>query len=552
MGKAMRVAMTLAAILATNAWAVAMTANGHGKAAVSVLGYEDLLRLFEDWRVLQKPQLASGVPDYSAAAMTRQRTGLEALQARLRAIDPSSWPVSQQVDYHLVQAEMNGLEFDHRVLRPWSRNPCFYAVLWESQSDTPAHEGHAQAGAIELWQHSFPLPAASRSAFATQLRAIPTILEQAKGNLVEDARDLWLLGIRVKKAESSILARLRETLASHHKDLLPDLDRARRAVDDFRAFLEEKLPTKTARSGVGLEDYDWYLKNVHLSPYTWQQEVALHEREWARALAHLRLQQNKNRALPPLVPIADPAEYHRRFAEAVTDYVRFLDEKGILTVKPYMDPALREREASFEPPSARDFFSQVEYRDPIVMRTHSFHWFDLARLKLDPHESPIRRGPLLYNIWDSRAEGLATAMEEMMMTAGLLENRPRAKELIYVLVANRAARGLAGLRQHSGELSVEQALRAAHENTPYGWLLEHGETNWGEQRLYLEQPGYGSCYLSGKAQIERLIADRAAQLGDGFTLKQFMDEMTAAGMIPVSLIRWELLGRDDEVRRIIR
>jgi uncharacterized protein (DUF885 family) len=185
------------------------------------------------------------------------------------------------------------------------------------------------------------------------------------------------------------------------------------------------------------------------------------------------------------------------------------------------------------------------------MRTHGFHWFDLARMKLEPHASPIRRGPLLYNIWDSRSEGLATAMEEMMMTAGLLEGRPRAKELVYVLVANRAARGLAGLRQHSREMNVEQALRAAHERTPYGWLREDGETNWGEQRLYLEQPGYGSCYLSGKAQIERLIADRSAQLGDRFSLKHFMDELTGAGMIPMSLIRWEMTGRDDEVRRLL-
>ena len=40
-------------------------------------------------------------------------------RARLDAFDIQDWPVAQQIDWHLVRAEMNGLEFDHRVRRPW-------------------------------------------------------------------------------------------------------------------------------------------------------------------------------------------------------------------------------------------------------------------------------------------------------------------------------------------------------------------------------------------------------------------------------------------------
>jgi hypothetical protein len=526
------------------AWAL------QGQAPAAGGGYDGLLRLFADWRAFQRPKVTDGVPDYTAGAMARQRKGLPAFRARLLAIDPRSWPVPQQVDYHVVRAEMNGLDFDHRVLRPWSRNPCFYQVLYDAQSDTPAHEGHAQVGALELWQYSFPLSAAAQAKLSTELRAIPAVLRQARANLVEEARDLWLLGARLKREESAALAGLARTLAAPHPDLVPLVEAARQAVDEFGAWLEKKHRAMSAPSGIGKADYDWYLRNVHLSPYTWEDERALHEREWARALAQLALQQNLNRSLPPLQPAAEAGEYRRRFSDAVSEYVRFLGEKGILTVRDEMEASLREREGAFQPAEARDFFAQVEHRDAIVMRCHGFHWFDLARMKEDPHRSPIRRGPLLYNIWDSRAEGMATAMEEMMMTAGLLEGRPRAKELVYALVANRAARGLAGHRVHSRELTLEQALRAAHEDTPWGWLRLDGGTNWGEQRLYLEQPGYGTVYLSGKAQIERLLADRQRQLGERFSLRRFMDEFTAAGMIPVSLIRWEMTGLDDEVKRI--
>ena len=48
----------------------------------------------------------------------------------------------------------------------------------------------------------------------------------------------------------------------------------------------------------------------------------------------------------------------------------------------------------------------------------------------------------------------------------------------------------------------------------------------------------------GKIQIEELMAERAKELGDAFTLRGFMDELSAVGVIPVSLVRWELTGRD--------
>ncbi len=54
----------------------------------------------------------------------------------------------------------------------------------------------------------------------------------------------------------------------------------------------------------------------------------------------------------------------------------------------------------------------------------------------------------------------------------------------------------------------------------------------------------------GKLEIEKLLAERARQLGDDFTLKGFMDEFTAAGVIPVSLVRWELTGQADEINRM--
>ncbi len=141
-------------------------------------------------------------------------------------------------------------------------------------------------------------------------------------------------------------------------------------------------------------------------------------------------------------------------------------------------------------------------------------------------------------------------MEEMMMHAGLFDDRPRARELIWVLLAQRAARALGGLYMHSNDFTMEQARAFAAQWTPRGWMPKDSNTNLFEQHLYLQQPGYGTSYVSGKVEVEKLLAERARQLGDDFTLKRFMDELNAAGVIPVSLIRWELTGLDDEIIRM--
>ena len=112
--------------------------------------------------------------------MAAQHRELAAYQRRLGEIDPSGWPVAQQVDYHLVRAEMNGLDFDHRVLRPWARNPAFYGLVFPSQSDVPAREGPVAYGALELWTYPIPFPPERAAELAAQLRSIPVANPSAR------------------------------------------------------------------------------------------------------------------------------------------------------------------------------------------------------------------------------------------------------------------------------------------------------------------------------------------------------------------------------------
>jgi len=504
-------------------------------------GYEDLTKLFTEWRAFQKPPLVNGIPDYGPTAMTRQLRELASWQKRLAAIDTSGWPIPQQVDWHLVRAEMNGLDFDQRVLRPWANNPGFYVTVFPSQSDQPAREGPFALGAVELWTCRFPLSAQDATTIGAGIRVIPSLLQQAQINLTGEGRDLWVFGARQVRQQATDLGALLERVPEH-PTLRADVERAKEATESFASWVQTQAADKHGPSGVGIENYNWYLKHVHLMPYTWHDQVRLMERELGRAHTFLALEEQRNAALPAQMPISSAREFDRRFGAAVTDYVAFLKKNQILTVRDYFYPSLRERIGSFRP-GAREFFAEVDYRDPLVMRTHGFHWFDLARMKADPHRSPIRRVPLLYNIFDSRTEGLATGWEEMMLQAGMFDARPRSRELIYVLLAQRAARALGDLRMHANQQTLDQAAAFASANTPRGWLRLDGTTVRHEQHLYLQQPAYGTSYLVGKMQIEELVAERRRELGDRFTLRGFMDEFEGAGLIPMSLIRWELTGK---------
>lgn len=541
--------------LALFAAGVVLTAacSDAGKPAEGPRGtrFEDLVTLFGEWRSFQRPPLTDGVPDYSAAAMLAQQRALPAWQRRLTTIDTAGWAVAQQVDYQIVRAEMNGLDFDHRVLRPWARNPAFYVTVFPDQSDQPAREGPFAFGAVELWSYPFPLTAANAERVDSGIRVIPKLLEQARVNLVENGKDLWTRGILTIKQQSLDLANLATRVSGAPGSLETDVRRAREATDSFVTWLEAKEPSRTGPSGVGVDNYTWYLQHVQLVPYTWQDEVTLIERELARASAFLVLEEQRNAKLPAQTVVASAEEHKRRFNAGVTDYMRFLRDHDILSIRDYMEPALLAQIGRFDA-GPREFFTEVDYRDPEVMRTHGYHWFDLARMVNEPHPDPIRRGALLYNMFISRTEGLATGWEELMLQAGMFDARPRSRELVYVLLAQRAARALGDLRMHSNEWTLEEASAFASANTPRGWLSLSGNLVRWEQHLYLQQPGYGTSYVIGKMQIEAMLAERKQQLGEGFSMRRFMDEFNAAGLIPASLLHWELSGSmPKNVRRML-
>lgn len=516
--------------------------------------YSDLVALFKEWRAFEKPPLLDGAPDYTEQTFDRRLPKFKELQSELKSIDTTSWSIENQVDWMIVWAEMNGYDFNHQILKPWARDPAFYKSVWTDRSDVPAHEGPTHHGTTELWTFIFPLSKTERLKLIADLKVIAPLNAQAKKNLIGNARDLWVTGIRDIKFQSEVLTDLKtKDNIKNDVELVSAIDEAITSTNDLVKWLQDESKSKTGPSGIGKNNYTWHLQNVHLVPLTWDDEVMILKRELARAWSSLKLEEHNNRNLPELIDANSPEAYDKMADASAKSLINFLEQQDIVTVKPYFDPALRKHLGKYVPKEQRNFFVIGEHYDPRPLYSHFYHWFELARMDNEPNKSEIRKGPLLYNIFDSRNEGTATAVEEMFMQAGLYDDSPRTKEIVYIMIAQRAARGLGSLYAHANEMTMEEAGGIHSEYTPRGWMKTEKELLIFEQHLYLRQPGYGTSYITGKYLLENTLADYARLLelqGKPFVLKDFFDTLNSIGNIPISLANWQMTGSKNNLKVI--
>jgi len=515
---------------------------------------ETLEILFNDWREFEIPPMLNGAPNYTMQSFNNRMLEFRKLRERLNEIDKSKLDLESKVDWTLIWAEMNGFEFNFRVLKPWERDPAYYKSVWMNRSDVPAHEGPTHHNVVEIWQYSFPLTDSESKKLIKQLGIIPSLNEQAKQNLIGNAKDLWIAGIRdIDTQIGNLKSIISYTGVIEDIPLVNIINEAIESTKSLSIWLKNESSKKSGPSGIGKENYTWYQNNVHLVPLSWDDEVMLLKRELYRAWASLKLEEHKNRNLPKLKSASNPKEYNLLASQASKDLIDFLENENIIDVKHFYQEALDEHLGSFIDEEKRNFFWITAHLDPKPLFSHFFHWFELAEMDNNPSQNIIRKDPVLYNIFDSRNEGVATAVEEMFMQLGLYEDNPRSKEIVYILIAQRAARGLGSLYAHANLMSMEEAGKIHSEYTPRGWMKTEKELLIFEQHLYLRQPGYGTSYITGKYLFENALAEYS-RLNENILsadIKNFFNELIKIGNIPMTLFHWELNNDWSIVRDIV-
>ena len=512
-------------------------------------GYDALLALHEDLRDYMLPGFTAGVVMDSGARvgevyaddlMARKLAGLAAFETRLAAVPVKTWSRAGQVDYLAVKSILNGYRFNLEVLRPWKRDPGFYLdpLMGVAFSEVTGSE-------------------ADIAKLRARLAMVAPMLASGRQNLTEVADDFADLAIHNLENSDGVnhyhpyravppagiigwyddlLARSRAS----RPDLVADVEAARAAVIAFRDWLRAERPRMTAPGGVGAERYDWYIRHVRMIPLTAAEMLTLAEREHERMTAALALLRHRNRDLPQLTLSRSAAEQAEKIKATDAAVRRFLTEEEIVTIPDYVGE-LGTNTPYIERPGGPNFWEQIQFRDPIPDHLHAVipgHRFDAVLAARDTR--PIRGS---YSD-GGRAEGWATYLEEAMMLAGGTRHTPRADEFMQLFGIFRAARVPADIGMQHNRMTVAEAVAAMRARTP--WLDE--DVARVDAEIYLRRPpGYGVAYTIGKLQMDALLADRAAQLGEAFRLREFHDAFLAAGRLPIALTRYEMTGYGEEV-----
>jgi hypothetical protein len=517
--------------------------------------YTEFVALFHeflDWKDLAKEKKteqdkdvagrATNIyPDYSKDSVDDRRKKMQDFHKRLENMAVVDWELAHQSEYLAVRSRFDQQDFTLNVSRPWSRDPGFYVDQM-----------------LRITFAELPVSGDDLAELKAKLRAISLLVEQGKKNLTEVAADYADLAIfNLTNADGvghgypyrtmpppGVIGWYEDFLqrvAQQQPGLQTDAAAAKISVEGFYDWLKANRGQMTGKAGVGREKFDWYLKHVKLMPYTADQIVTLGNRELNRLWSVHALEQHRNRDLPTIDLPKSSEEYEARLESTDKMIREFLVKNDIITIPDYINE-LDTNVPWIVRPGGPNYWENVQYRDPTPDHLHAVipgHRFDGVVERHNEH-------PVRGNITSAaRTEGWGVYLEEGMMNAGLIDDMPRVRELIYIFGIFRAARVPADVWLQLNEMSVNEAVAWWMERTP--WLDENVARV--DAEIYLRRPpGYGLGYTIGMLQMQQLLGDRKRQLGDDFDLKDFHDTFMASGRLPMSLLRWEMTGLDDEVR----
>jgi uncharacterized protein (DUF885 family) len=497
-----------------------------------------------------------GVRDWSLAKIDNHRKELAEFDARWKNLDITGWPIAKQVDYRLIGSALSRVHWELEINPRWKRDPTFYI----EQTLTPV---------VEALTVPAPYDESQSREILTRIENIPAILQQGEENLSNPPAPFATVAIR---ALENIRPRLKEMASAllgsttlSKGELNRAADRAADELEKYRQQLQEKLPSFPKQTALGRNAYIFFLKNVALYPYSPEEILAMGEQEWNRAVAFEAFEKNRNKDVPPLKIAASIDAEIKEAAAKELQIRKFLDQRGILTLPDWIQHYTLRRTPEYlralgftetddftspsrltenciryvtEPSPNLGYFWRATAMDPRPITVHEGIPGHYLQLCLSwKHEDPIRR-----HYYDSGAnEGIGFYAEEMMLQAGLFDDSPHTREIIYNFMRLRALRVEVDVKLALGEFTLEQAAKYLEEKVP----MDAG-TAGQEAIAFSTGPGQALTYQIGKLQITKFLAEARMQQGEKFNLRAFHDFVWKKGNVPIALQRWEYLGPSDQ------
>jgi uncharacterized protein (DUF885 family) len=137
----------------------------------------------------------------------------------------------------------------------------------------------------------------------------------------------------------------------------------------------------------------------------------------------------------------------------------------------------------------------------------------------------------------STTEGWAHYAEQMMVEQGLGDGDPKLKIAQIEMALLRDCRFIASIEMHTKRKSVDDAIQIFTNECGSPEPEARREAYRGTR-----DPGYINYTV-----VLKLRDDYCAKTGDKFSLTDFHDRLLAGGLVPMKIIRREMMGADGPV-----
>jgi uncharacterized protein (DUF885 family) len=506
--------------------------------------------------------------DYSAAAIKSREQHVKNLLDQLNAMRTDSWSKDDRIDWLLLRAQLEEVNFYDRVMRFESTNPQTYV-------------DECSNGIFSLLKKEYDAPRTRALAATARLKQMPAMLSEGKKNLTRPVRLYAQLAIDSARSIDSLF---NDSLMTIARDLSPvemdELVRARdAAIKSIHAFaddMEKRLPGMVAFAPMGEANYNYMLKHIYLLPLDAKQVEMLGQSELARYRALESLLPDPNLANPDPsrsknIP-QDQESFLKAYEQRQTEMIDFLNSNHLIKLPAYLGTFyIRQLPEAFKPtspggfmnppgkydkdssgfyfiptynPQSKNFYIRAAIEDPRPILGHEGIPGHFLQLSISNQlKDEIRR----QHQDTILVEGWALYTEEMLMRTGLYPNNSASQGQILRLSRYRAARIGVDVNLHTGKWSFEQAVK---------YFMEAGgldrEAAEGEAAGAASSPTQKISYITGKWQIMRLLGRYRDKQGANFRLGQFHDDFLKNGSLPLSIVEWLMLDDSSELEQALR
>ncbi len=512
------------------------------------------------------------LPDLSADGFAARIAFIKRTLAELRAIDATTYGADASYDARILEGVLERDLLGLQERQTWRHDPAYYT-------------SQASAAVYSLLTREFaPLRDRMRLAIARE-RLIPAMLEKTKPNITTvDPTTAKLADLNIRGTISFFETTVPLALAGVRDAGLQGQFKSANdaAIAAIRAYLTEMeagpLAHPSGTYAIGAKLFERFLDLQELAPIT----LGQYEQVGSSALAQTRIAfVDAAKAIDPTKSPADVAAslgakhptaetLMKTASDGLVALRRFVIAHNIITLPPDYDIEVVatpefERQTSFASMDAPGPLEKVatkayynvtpvdsswtakqkedhlaffnDYAFPIVS-LHEVMPGHYVNFALEKHEklSLIRRieGSVSFE------EGWAHYDEQMMVDQGLGGGDPHVRLAQLQLALQRECRFLVGLREHTQNLSVEDATKFFEDNA----FMAEGPARR-EALRGTQDPLYG-YYTLGKLEILKLRDDYKAKLGSKYTLQGFHDALLAHGDPPIAIVRRIMLGVDDD------